>query len=216
MNDEAPDLSSWVQEKYGSAPAYAQASNYGHLFYSRLFELILRCRGNFLWPAMWNNAFNEDDPQNAPLADLYGVVMGTSHQEPMLRAQKEWDRLPLAERGGPWNWENVTQRPFLEDFWKEGVQRNKAYESIYTMGLRAENDAGSPIGKNATEAIVSVQRQILADVMQVGQRFLMIEMDPSILIVCWLISFINSFTRLTGLYSATSRLCRSSGACTKK
>jgi hypothetical protein len=54
--------------------------------------LILRLKGNYLWPAMWNNAFNEDDPNNPALADEYGIVMGTSHQEPMMRAQKEWDR----------------------------------------------------------------------------------------------------------------------------
>ena len=64
-----------------------------------MFELILRLKGNYLWPAMWNNAFNEDDPENPRLADEYGIVMGTSHQEPMLRAQKEWDRRYLKTLG---------------------------------------------------------------------------------------------------------------------
>src|SRR4030042_3683726 len=91
LNDEAPALTNWVAAKFGmvapseNPPIHEGVANYGHEFYEKLFELILRIRGNYLWPAMWNNAFNEDDPKNARLADEYGIVMGTSHQEPMLR-----------------------------------------------------------------------------------------------------------------------------------
>lgn len=81
LNDEAPSLTGWVKEKFG---------NYNHEFYTRVFELLLRLKANYLWPAMWNNAFNEDDPLNPKLADKYGIVMGASHHEPMLRAQQEW------------------------------------------------------------------------------------------------------------------------------
>src|SRR4029077_11232958 len=112
--------------------------------------------GNYLWPAMWNNAFNEDDPENARLADMYGIVMGTSPQEPMLSAQKEWDWGPGRQQGN-WNYNNLQQRPVLETFWREGVKRNKDFESIYTLGLRAENDSGQPIGAPLTEQIVTVQ-----------------------------------------------------------
>ena len=87
-----------------------------HEFYARVFELLLRLRGNYLWPAMWNNAFNEDDPENPKLADEYGIVMGNSHQEPMLRAQKEWDR---RYRGQPWNY--YTDPKTLQDFWRAGI-----------------------------------------------------------------------------------------------
>jgi hypothetical protein len=98
INDEAPDLSNWVRETFGTVPVSEDppvpegVANYNSEFYARIFEAILRMKGNYLWPAMWNNAFNEDDPKNPALADEYGIVMGTSHQEPMLRAQKEWDR----------------------------------------------------------------------------------------------------------------------------
>jgi hypothetical protein len=162
LNDEAPDLSNWIRAKFGNAPAYTNAANYGPCFYTNLFELMLRLRANYLWPAMWNNAFNEDDPQNPHLADEYGIVMGTSHQEPMLRAQKEWDRSRQRTYGN-WNYNNTNQRPVLLDFWREGIRRNKDLESIITLGLRAENDAGSPIGKDLTEQIVGVQRKILAE-----------------------------------------------------
>ena len=79
LNDEAPDLTSWVRAKFGTVPPGTNPpvspgiANYNHEFYARMFEVILRLKGNYLWPAMWNNAFNEDDPDNARLADEYGV-----------------------------------------------------------------------------------------------------------------------------------------------
>ena len=171
LNDEAPDLTNWVRAKFGQVKpeanpnALANIANYGHEFYTRLFELMLRLRANYLWPAMWNNAFNEDDPANARLADEYGIVMGTSHQEPMLRAQKEWDWRNL-KTIGPWNY--AKHPGVLEQFWREGVRRNKSYESIITMGLRGANDTemapGGPDANRALlEKIVAVQRGILRD-----------------------------------------------------
>jgi len=109
LNDEAPDLSNWIKENYGTVsagtnpPVPPGVANYGRAFYTNLFELVLRLKGNYLWPAMWNNAFNEDDTNNPVLADEYGIVMGNSHQEPMLRAQKEWDRRYLKSIGS-WNY----------------------------------------------------------------------------------------------------------------
>jgi hypothetical protein len=161
LNDEAPALSGWVREKYGTVAGRHGIANYGHEFYTNVFELMLRLRANYLWPAMWGNAFNEDDPENPRLADEYGIVMGTSHQEPMLRAQQEWDR-SYGKNYGAWNYNNTNQRPVLEQFWRDGVRRNKDYESIFTLGLRAENDSGAELGKDLTEQVMGVQRQILA------------------------------------------------------
>jgi len=161
LNDEAPDLSGWMREKFGTVQGMPGVANYGRGFYTNLFELMLRIRANYLWPAMWNNAFNEDDTNNPVLADEYGIVMGTSHQEPMLRAQKEWDR-SLGKQFGNWNYNRTNQQPVLQQFWRDGIARNKNFESIVTLGLRAENDSGSPIGKDLTEQIVGVQRNILA------------------------------------------------------
>ena len=171
LNDEAPDLTNWIREKYGSVtagenpPIPKGVANYGHEFYSRLFELILRLKGNYLWPAMWNNAFNEDDPENPKLADEYGIVMGNSHQEPMLRAQKEWDRRYLKNIG---TWNYAKHPDILEAFWREGIKRNKNFESIVTIGLRGANDTemapGGPQGNMAMlEKIVDVQRKILTE-----------------------------------------------------
>ncbi len=140
-------------------------ANYNHEFYSRVFELILRLKGNYLWPAMWNNAFNEDDSLNARLADEYGIVMGTSHQEPMIRAQKEWDRRYKSTLG---SWNYLKHGDTLRQFWREGIRRNKAYESIITLGLRGADDTemapgGPDANRSLLEEIVNVQRGIIAD-----------------------------------------------------
>ena len=153
LNDEAPSLSGWTKEKYGG---------FTHNFYVKVFELLLRLKGNYLWPAMWGNAFNEDDPLNSKLADEYGIVMGTSHHEPMLRAQQEWKR----HGKGPWNY--ATNSEVLRAFWDEGIERNKAYESIVTLGMRGDGDlpmaANGDIEANKAllEKIVADQRAIIA------------------------------------------------------
>ena len=78
LNDEAPCLTTWVKNTFGT--------NYGdHRFYEKVFELVLRLKGNFLWPAMWGCAFYADDPENLKTADAMGVIMGTSHHEPITR-----------------------------------------------------------------------------------------------------------------------------------
>ena len=150
LNDEAPALSGWVHEKFG---------DFNQKFYAKVFELILRLKGNYLWPAMWGNAFNEDDPDNPRLADEYGIVMGTSHHEPMLRAQQEWKR----HGQGPWDY--TKNADVLQKFWTEGVERNKNYESIVTMGMRGDGDM--PMSREANtellEGIVADQRKILAE-----------------------------------------------------
>ncbi|MBV9123547.1 MAG: glycosyl hydrolase 115 family protein, partial [Planctomycetes bacterium] len=125
INDEAPCLSGWTREKFGG---------FNHKFYEKVFELLLRLRANYLWPAMWGSAFNEDDPDNPRLADEYGIVMGTSHQEPMLRAQGEFDR-----RYKPDLWNYATHPDVMEEFWREGIRRNKNYESLITIGMRGRN-----------------------------------------------------------------------------
>jgi len=149
LNDEEPSLSGWAREKFGG---------YNSRFYAKLFELILRLRGNYLWPAMWNSAFNEDDPANPALADEYGIVMGTSHHEPMLRAQQEWAR----HGRGPWDF--TRNEEVLKSFWAEGIRRNRTFESIVTVGMRGDGDL--PMEEEANTAllqrIVAEQRGILA------------------------------------------------------
>jgi hypothetical protein len=149
LNDEEPALGGWAREKFGG---------FNHQFYEKVFELLLRLKANFLWPAMWNSAFNEDDPLNAKLADEYGIVMGTSHHEPMLRSQQEWKR----HGAGPWDY--ASNAKTLDAFWEAGIARNENYESAITLGMRGDGDKPMAESDNVAllEKIVADQRKILA------------------------------------------------------
>ncbi len=157
INDEAPAFSGWTKEKFGGA---------NHLVYERMFELILRMKGNYLWPAMWNNAFADDDSLNAKLADEYGIVMGTSHHEPMTRAQQEWRRYGSGE------WDYGKNDSTLRAFWRRGIERmmnnGAPRENIVTIGMRGDGDR--PMTTNGEsnvellEKIVADQRKIITEV----------------------------------------------------
>lgn len=152
LNDEAPCLSGWVGENYGGV--------YNHEFYARVFELVLRLKGNYMWPAMWNSSFYADDPLNMQTADDMGVMMGTSHHEPMAKAHKEWTR---DRSHGAWNYD--TNKETLDKFWKSGVERMKNTEDVVTIGMRGNGD--EPMGDHADvallERIVNSQRKLIEE-----------------------------------------------------
>jgi len=150
FNDEAPALSGWTKEKFGGM---------NHEFYMKVFELLLRLKANFLWPAMWNNAFAADDPENAKLADEFGIVMGTSHEEPMMRAEKEWTN------GHHGAWDYTTNQKEIDEFWRAGMERDKNYEEVATLGMRGEGDTPMSASANTEllERIVADQREILKE-----------------------------------------------------
>ena len=150
INDEAPAFSGWAKEKFGGV---------NHGVYKHMFELILRLKGNYLWPAMWGNMFNVDDPRNPELADMYGVVMGTSHHEPLTRAHEEWKKAGH----GPWNYQ--TNDTTLRRFWRGGMRRMGTRENIVTIGMRGDGD--EPMSRESNiallEKIVADQRQIIQE-----------------------------------------------------
>jgi endo-1,4-beta-D-glucanase Y len=152
LNDEAPALTNWTSEKFGG---------YNHKFYTRVFELLLRLKANYLWPAMWNNSFNTDDPNNPRLADEYGIVMGTSHHEPMMRAWKEWEW----KGHGKGSWDYSKNEGVIREYWQEGVRRTRDYEKIITLGMRGDGD--EPMSESANiallEKIVAEQRKMISD-----------------------------------------------------
>ncbi|HEV8443779.1 MAG TPA: glycosyl hydrolase 115 family protein [Steroidobacteraceae bacterium] len=163
INDEAPAFSTWAQKHFGGA---------NHEMYAHVFELLLRLKGNYLWPAMWApRAFNDDDPQNMVLADAMGVVMGTSHHEPMTRAQAEWHRnQDQGVTGGKWDY--TVNADNLRKFWRGGIERMMSkgdglgYECLVTVGMRGDGDEPMAEGTatQLLEKIVADQRQIIADV----------------------------------------------------
>ncbi|MBR2224652.1 MAG: glycosyl hydrolase 115 family protein [Bacteroidales bacterium] len=159
LNDEAPCLTSWVKNTYGT--------DYGdHRFYARVFELLLRLRANFMWPAMWDWAFYADDPENSRTADEMGIIMGTSHHEPMARNHQEWVR----RRGADGKWDYVANRKVLDKFFTEGMERAKDTEDLITIGMRGDGDAA--LGREGQEAqyigllenIIKNQRKIIRKV----------------------------------------------------
>ena len=152
LNDEAPALSGWAKETFGG---------FNHKFYEKVYELILRNRGNYLWPAMWPpTAFFDDDPENYRLADEMGIVVSTSHHEPMMRSHEEWSRFG----GGAWNYEiNASQ---LQDFWRGGMERMKDYEGVVTIGMRGDGDEAMSenTATDLLQRIMSDQRSIIESV----------------------------------------------------
>ena len=150
INDEDPALGGWMKARFGGP---------NHRFYEHVFDLILRLKGNYLWPAMWGRAFYDDDPQNAALADEMGVVIATSHHEPMMRAHVEWER----HGEGPWDY--TKNAPALREFWREGIRRLQGREAVVTVGMRGDGD--EPMSdETATallETIVADQRRIIAE-----------------------------------------------------
>ncbi|MEK7718814.1 MAG: glycosyl hydrolase 115 family protein [Bacteroidota bacterium] len=151
LNDEEPALGRWAVEKFGG---------FNSQFYEKLFELVLRMKSNFVWPAMWWGAFNSNDPKNTQLADDMGIVMGTSHHEPMNRAHAEWK--PFG--GKEWNYEKNPEQ--LRKFWTEGIERTKNVETIVTLAMRGDGDMAMSEGTNVAllQKIVEDQRKIISDV----------------------------------------------------
>ncbi|MDE6496412.1 MAG: glycosyl hydrolase 115 family protein [Duncaniella sp.] len=153
LNDEAPCLTSWVKNTYGTG--------YGdHRFYARVGELLLRLRGNFLWPAMWSWAFYADDPENSKTMSDMGIIMGTSHHEPMARNHQEWAR--HRKEYGAWNYN--TNQKVIDRFFAEGIDRMKDTEDIVTIGMRGDGDEAmsDEADVKLMEKIVANQRKIIA------------------------------------------------------
>ena len=151
INDEWPSFGNWAKAKFGGINSKV---------YKHVFELVLRLKGNFVWPAMWGSAFYDDDPQNGQLANTMGIVMGTSHHEPMALAQQDWKR-----RGkGEWDYNHNAQN--LRDFWTYGIERAKNWESVITVGMRGDGDEPMSEGANISllENIVKDQRKIIEKV----------------------------------------------------
>ena len=160
LNDEAPSLTSYAKKKFGG---------YNQYFYENVYELILRCKGNYLWQAMWSNTFSEDGKgtnklANAELADKYGIVMGTSHHEPLCRAGVEWQN-KYRQYGTSNAWDFNANETAITKFWEDGVARNKNFENVYTLGMRGESDSSLSGTKEENIAllkkVITAQKDIL-------------------------------------------------------
>lgn len=156
LNDEEPSLGGWARTTFGGINSK---------FYEKVFELILRLKGNYLWPAMWGKAFYDDDALSGPLANEMGIVMGTSHHEPMAQAQTDWHRY-IKRNNLPNVWDYSKNAKVLQEFWKAGMVRSKNWEKLVTVGMRGDGDEAMGEGTNISllENIVKDQRKIIAEV----------------------------------------------------
>lgn len=137
--------------------------------YQKVFELLLRLKANYLWPAMHpgTQAFN-DNPENARQADDYAIVMGSSHCEQMLRNNEgEWKAVDERARRkgeapvyGDFNY--FTNRATMQNYWETRVKTNGQYENTYTLGLRGIHDYPME-GANTTEERVRLMQQAIDD-----------------------------------------------------
>ncbi len=153
INDEWPSFGTWCNNQFGGINSKA---------YARIFELMLRLKANYFWPAMWDSRFNEDDPLSPQLADDMGIVMGTSHHEPMMRAHKEY----VYRKDSIGAWDYATNKANLDRFFEEGLERNKAYENLITIGMRGDGDVAMGNGNDednmkTLKDVVDGQREII-------------------------------------------------------
>lgn len=179
LNDESPSLTGWTQNRYKGR---------NEKFYKQVYELLLRSKANYLWPAMWSDVFSENGSSetiaNAKLADQYGIVMGTSHHEPCYRAGKEWHNHFIDYRpfkgitsAKCWNSYNLPGaegydeqiNASIEKFWADGIARNKDFEGICTVGMRGEDDSELPSADNPPlyaqylNHVISTQKKLISE-----------------------------------------------------
>jgi hypothetical protein len=156
INDEMWGIRPWAAKNF----APDEGLGLGPKTYTKIFELLLRLRANYLWPAMHLNTtpFN-CYPQNKVVADNYAIVMGSSHIEPMLRnnmAKAEWDR----EGGGDWDYQK-NPAP-IREYWARRLVENGRYENLYTLGMRGKDDEPMKFTGTMTDKI-SLMERIFAD-----------------------------------------------------
>lgn len=159
LNDDWPSLGTWTMNKFG---------DFNEELYDKVFELLLRLKGNYLWPAMWSAIFSENGKSsniaNAKLADAYGIVMGTSHHEGMFRAGEEWQK-DYKQYGTSNEWNFANNKEAITKFWEDAVIRNKDYENLITLGMRGERDSslGGSIQQNIEllKSIITTQKDLL-------------------------------------------------------
>jgi hypothetical protein len=160
INDEWPAFGNWANHNYGGFNAK---------MYVHVFELLLRLKGNYMWPAMWSGRFSDDGPglANAELADELGVVMGSSHHEPCCRAGEEYKYLRGKDSiyGDAWNFRSNEKG--ITKFWEDGLKRNGKFDNVITVGMRGEADTAI-----AGDATLADNIQLLRDVLTTQNRLI--------------------------------------------
>ena len=177
INDEDFALQPWAAKGLDK-----QYNNIGPNTYAKVMELLLRLRANTLWPAMHlcSEAFWANKA-NLPVARKYDVMLGSSHCEQMLR-DNEWEWRHAPWNGNNENWNYVTNKAQIQQYWEERVAESVGYDGMYTMGMRGVHDwgiSGYPSTQDKVQGlteIITFQRSLLrkyfGDETQVPQLFI--------------------------------------------
>ncbi|WP_241265615.1 glycosyl hydrolase 115 family protein [Streptomyces boncukensis] len=173
INDEQ-NLTTW------SHRTQEPDKNIGPETYKRVFELLLRLKANYLWPAMhpYSDFFNKYRA-NPELADRYGIVIGSSHPEAILRnGVHEWEPWAEEHRGGDGSlpeYDYTVNPRVISDYWRARAKQNAGFESCWTVGMRGLHDSGIqtryadtvPEKVEVMNDIIQDQRRILTE--EVGE-----------------------------------------------
>ena len=173
INDEDWSLRRWASKTF---EPNEQAGFIGPKTYKQIFKLLLRLRANTIWPAMHEGtvgffAVTETTPQghviykNKEMADSCGILIGTSHCEPLLRNNvAEWD----VKTRGAYNY--MTNREQVKRYWAERLQQVKGSEEFFTIGMRGIHD-GSMEGVKTKEEKLSGLQQVINDQRQLIKKY---------------------------------------------
>ncbi len=148
INDEDWGLHPWAAKTFEP-----EVKDIGPKTYARVFELLLRLRANTIWPAMHEctKAFHLI-PGNAAMADRYGIVLGSSHAEPMLRSNtSEWKK-PKDD------YNYLKNRDGVLAYWEQRVKERTAGESLFTIGMRGIHDSPIVGPRTQVERIATLER----------------------------------------------------------
>lgn len=165
MNDEWPSLGAFAFNTFG---------DFNVKFYDKVFDLLLRLKGNYFWPAMWSASLSLDGSKEDPLANVrlatdLGITIGNSHHEPLMRSSEEWDKVKTDTNnvgyGRDWNY--YTNKEGLYRYWEDGVERNKDFKHMITIGMRGERDTTMLPEGSTVQENVELLRQIIQDQLEI-------------------------------------------------
>lgn len=163
INDEDWGFMPWSGKNHEPSDIEGQIGPKTH---ERVFELLLRLRANTFWPAMHECSVPFFfTPGNKEVADRYGIYLGSSHCEPMMRnTNGEWRKAGKGEYNYPANGENVLA------FWEERVRQLQHSDGIYTLGMRGIHDSGM-LGAETVDERKAVLAQVLEDQRRLLARY---------------------------------------------
>ena len=153
INDEDWSLRNWAWKHYENNGVFGQM---GPKTYKAVFQLMLRLRANTIWPGMHPGTPGFFTiPGNKEMADSCGILIGTSHCEPLLRNNvAEWDHSVR----GAYNY--ITNREQVQQYWIERLQQVKGSEEFFTIGMRGIHDGSMEGVKTKKEKLEGLQQVI--------------------------------------------------------